>query len=131
MIYDPFQQKAIDFINEGCSVIVAAPTGAGKTAIAEYLIEECLKRDEKIIYTAPIKALSNQKFREFEERFPGKVGLLTSDVSLNASASTLIDDGDFPQQNSGRKERPAAYSWIIFDDPLYGRRSGAASGKSR
>ena len=102
MIYDPFQQKAIDFINEGCSVIVAAPTGAGKTAIAEYLIEECLKRDEKIIYTAPIKALSNQKFREFEERFPGKVGLLTSDVSLNTRPRPQ-HDGNFPQQNSEEK----------------------------
>ena len=120
MIYDPFQQKAIDFINEGCSVIVAAPTGAGKTAIAEYLIEECLKRDEKIIYTAPIKALSNQKFREFEERFPGKVGLLTGDVSLNASASTLIMTTEiFRNKILEEKSALAAYSWIIFDEIHY------------
>ena len=83
MIYDPFQQQAIDFIDDGHSVFVSAPTGAGKTAIAEYAINDCLKRGEKIIYTAPIKALSNQKFRDFRENFGDKIGILTGDVGIN------------------------------------------------
>ena len=65
MKYDPFQQKAIEAIDLEKSVLVSAPTGAGKTAIAEYAIEKALSRDERVIYTAPIKALSNQKYRDF------------------------------------------------------------------
>ncbi|MFA4992225.1 MAG: DEAD/DEAH box helicase, partial [Candidatus Omnitrophota bacterium] len=57
MIYDPFQKKAIDYIKGGYSVIVSAPTGSGKTAIAEYVINDCLQNRTKVIYTAPIKAL--------------------------------------------------------------------------
>jgi superfamily II RNA helicase len=60
MIYDRFQQESIDHINNGHSVIVSAPTGAGKTAIAEHVIQTCLDQNVGVIYTAPIKALSNQ-----------------------------------------------------------------------
>ena len=65
MIYDRFQQEAIDYINQGHSVIVSAPTGSGKTAIAEHIITACIEKNIGVIYTAPIKALSNQKFRDF------------------------------------------------------------------
>jgi len=69
MIYDRFQEEAIRHINDGHSVIVSAPTGAGKTAIAEHVIEEALKENRCVIYTAPIKALSNQKFRDFQKQY--------------------------------------------------------------
>ena len=86
MIYDPFQLKAIRAVDENKSVLVSAPTGAGKTAIAEYAIVKALERGERVIYTAPIKALSNQKYRDFSVRYPNQVGILTGDVSLNAQA---------------------------------------------
>ena len=66
MEYDRFQKEAIEYINQGYSVIVAAPTGAGKTVIAEHVIETCLEENQGVVYTAPIKALSNQKFRDFQ-----------------------------------------------------------------
>ena len=90
MQYDRFQQEAINHINQGQSVIVCAPTGAGKTAIAEYIIQQALNQQQNIIYTAPIKALSNQKFRDFQKQFPGKIGILTGDVCLNPEAQVLI-----------------------------------------
>jgi len=90
MIYDRFQQEAIDHINNGHSVIVSAPTGAGKTAIAEHVIRKCLENNIGVIYTAPLKALSNQKFRDFQAEFKDHIGILTGDVSLNASAQVLI-----------------------------------------
>lgn len=118
--YDPFQQQAIDYINAGNSVIVSAPTGAGKTVIAEHVIEECLRRGEKVIYTAPIKALSNQKFREFQEHSPDKVGILTGDITLNSSAPVLIMTTEiFRNKILENRESLKSYSWIIFDEIHY------------
>ncbi len=120
MKYDPFQQKAIDHINEGHSVIVSAPTGAGKTAIAEHVIENCLKRKEKVIYTAPIKALSNQKYRDFSKDYPEQVGILTGDVNINPDAPTLIMTTEiFRNQILETKSSLKKYSWIIFDEIHY------------
>ncbi len=117
MLYDPFQQKAIEYINEGHSVIVAAPTGAGKTVIAEHVIRESLQKGEKVIYTAPIKALSNQKFRDFQEQFQEKIGILTGDVTINPRASTLIMTTEiFRNKILGEKESLQGYSWVIFDE---------------
>ena len=117
MIYDPFQQQAIDFIDQGHSVIVSAPTGAGKTAIAEYVINNCLKRGEKVIYTAPIKALSNQKFRDFREDFGDKIGILTGDVGINPTAEVLIMTTEiFRNQVLEGKSALRSYRWIIFDE---------------
>ena len=88
---DEFQEKAVQAINEGKSLIVAAPTGCGKTLIAEYAIEVSLNRGKRTIYTAPIKALSNQKFRDFKKRFgENNVGIHTGDVSMNPEAKLLI-----------------------------------------
>lgn len=86
----PFQQTAVETIDAGNSVIVAAPTGAGKTLIAEYAIEKALREDRRIVYTSPIKALSNQKYRDFTEAYPDKVGIMTGDVTLNPTAPVLI-----------------------------------------
>jgi len=120
MIYDRFQEEAIRYINEGHSVIVSAPTGAGKTAIAEHVIETCLAENRNVIYTAPIKALSNQKFRDFQKQYPDRIGILTGDVSLNADASVLIMTTEiFRNKILDNPESLKKYSWIIFDEVHY------------
>ena len=97
---DPFQEEAIHAIDRNHSVLVTAPTGAGKTVLAEYAIEKCIEMERRVIYTAPIKALSNQKYRDFYQTYGDCVGIVTGDVVLNQSAQVLLDDnGDFPQYN--------------------------------
>ncbi|MHC4490018.1 MAG: DEAD/DEAH box helicase, partial [Planctomycetota bacterium] len=86
----PFQQRAIEGIDAGRSVLVAAPTGAGKTLVADYAIEHSFLEGRRIIYTAPIKALSNQKFRDFREEHGDDVGIMTGDVTINPEAPLLI-----------------------------------------
>jgi len=120
MQYDPFQKQAIEYINQGHSVLVSAPTGAGKTLIAEHIIREAIRKGEKVIYTAPIKALSNQKFREFQEETEGHVGILTGDVTLNARASVLIMTTEiFRNKILENSEVLQDYAWIIFDEIHY------------
>ncbi|KAJ2418512.1 ATP-dependent RNA helicase mtr4, partial [Coemansia sp. RSA 2531] len=75
---DPFQHASVQCIDSNESVLVAAHTSAGKTVVAEYAIAQCLREKQRVIYTSPIKALSNQKYREFLEEF-GDVGLMTGD----------------------------------------------------
>jgi len=88
---DPFQVKAIDFLLEGYSVLVAAPTGTGKTLIAEKLLEKILGLGNSAVYTSPIKALSNQKYRDFGRLFGrDRVGLITGDFSINETAPLLV-----------------------------------------
>ncbi|KAL2121782.1 hypothetical protein VTJ04DRAFT_2237 [Mycothermus thermophilus] len=96
---DTFQKEAIYHLENGDSVFVAAHTSAGKTVVAEYAIALAGKHKTKAIYTSPIKALSNQKFRDFRKTFiddvdiPEKrvdVGILTGDVQINPEASCLI-----------------------------------------
>jgi ATP-dependent RNA helicase DOB1 len=86
---DPFQKVSIASIEQGESVLVSAHTSAGKTAVAEYAIAQCLKNNQRVIYTSPIKALSNQKYREFTAEF-GDVGLMTGDVTINPTATCLV-----------------------------------------
>ncbi|OON14496.1 hypothetical protein X801_09712, partial [Opisthorchis viverrini] len=86
---DPFQQQAILCIDNGQSVLVSAHTSAGKTVVAEYAVARSLKRRQRVIYTTPIKALSNQKFREFTAEFKD-VGLMTGDITINPEATVLI-----------------------------------------
>ena len=120
MIYDRFQQEAIEHINNGHSVIVSAPTGAGKTAIAEHVIRKCLEEKIGVIYTAPLKALSNQKFRDFQIEFKDDIGILTGDVSLNANAPVLIMTTEiFRNKILDEPESLAQYKWIIFDEIHY------------
>ena len=101
---DPFQEKAIRFIEQGESVIVAAPTGAGKTIVADYAISKAVAQEKQIIYTATVKALSNQKYRDFSASYPGKVGIITGDLSLDASSPVLIMTTEI-------------FRNTIFDDP--------------
>lgn len=86
---DTFQKEAIYHLENGDSVFVAAHTSAGKTVVAEYAIALAAKHMTKAIYTSPIKALSNQKFRDFRNEFDD-VGILTGDVQIRPEASCLI-----------------------------------------
>lgn len=88
---DPFQADAIAALDRGASVLVCAPTGTGKTAIADWLVDRALARKRQVIYTAPIKALSNQKFRDWT-RVHGDdaVGLLTGDLVIRRDAACRV-----------------------------------------
>ncbi|ODV87600.1 hypothetical protein CANARDRAFT_6124 [[Candida] arabinofermentans NRRL YB-2248] len=88
---DIFQQEAVYHLEQGDSVFIAAHTSAGKTVVAEYAIAMAHRNMTKAIYTSPIKALSNQKFRDFKETFKEVgVGIITGDVQINAEANCLI-----------------------------------------
>ena len=88
---DRFQVQAMDALDDGQSVLVAAPTGSGKTVVAEYGIEAALRSGRRAFYTAPIKALSNQKFRDLVGRYgPERVGLLTGDNAINGDAPVVV-----------------------------------------
>ena len=143
--YDAFQQRAIEIIDRDVSLFVAAPTGAGKTALADYAIERTLARGQRVVYTAPIKALSNQKFRDFSARYHNHegiipppadrpkgpptpsvgspvanrqvVGIMTGDVTLNPRAPLMIMTTEIYRNTLLEDpERLAAYAWIIFDE---------------
>lgn len=88
---DEFQKDACECINSGKSVVVCAPTGAGKTVIAQHAIHRALEDGKRIFYTTPLKALSNQKYYDFGEKYgQGKVGLLTGDTSINRNAQIVV-----------------------------------------
>jgi superfamily II RNA helicase len=88
---DPFQLEAIDALNQGHSVVVSAPTGSGKTLVGEYAILRALAHGRRVFYTTPLKALSNQKLRDFRHQFgEANVGLLTGDLSLNREARVVV-----------------------------------------
>lgn len=88
---DDFQKEACEIIDNGESVVVCAPTGAGKTVIAQHAINNALKQGCRIFYTTPLKALSNQKFYDFCEQYGAdKIGLLTGDTSINRGAQIVI-----------------------------------------
>ena len=120
MKYDHFQEEAIKHINNGHSVIVSAPTGAGKTAIAEHIITSCLEKHVGVVYTAPIKALSNQKFRDFQASYGDHIGILTGDVSINPHALVLIMTTEiFRNKVLDEPDSLRKYSWIIYDEIHY------------
>ncbi|MFM8005134.1 MAG: DEAD/DEAH box helicase, partial [Dolichospermum sp.] len=88
---DQFQKEAISSLNADRSVVVCAPTGSGKTLIGEYAIYRALSRGKRVFYTTPLKALSNQKLRDFREKFGfDQVGLLTGDASIHRDAPILV-----------------------------------------
>lgn len=88
---DAFQQHAAEAIESGASVVVAAPTGSGKTLVAEVAVHLALERGRRAFYTTPLKALSNQKFADFREAYgPERVGLLTGDNSVNGEAPIVV-----------------------------------------
>lgn len=88
---DDFQKEACEHINNGKSVVVCAPTGAGKTVIAEHAIHRALEEGHRVFYTTPLKALSNQKYGDFSTKYGiNNVGLLTGDTSINRDAQIVV-----------------------------------------
>lgn len=88
---DAFQIEAMNHLAEGHSVVVCSPTGSGKTLVAEYAVYQAVNTGRRIFYTTPLKALSNQKFRDFQATLGEEnVGLLTGDQSINREAPVLV-----------------------------------------
>jgi len=118
---DPFQTQSVLCIENDQSVLVSAHTSAGKTVVAEYAIALSLKSKQRVIYTTPIKALSNQKYREFYEEF-SDVGLMTGDVTINPTASCLIMTTEILRSMLYRgSEVMREVGWVIFDEIHYMR----------
>jgi len=120
-VLDPFQTTSIDFIERNESVLVAAHTSAGKTTIAEYAIAKCLREGQRAIYTSPIKALSNQKYRDLQEEFTN-VGLMTGDITLNPTAQILVMTTEILRSMLYRgSELMREVAWVIYDEVHYMR----------
>lgn len=118
---DAFQKQAVMCIENSQSVLVSAHTSAGKTAIAEYAIALSLNSKQRVLYTTPIKALSNQKYRELADEFTD-VGLMTGDVTINATASCLVMTTEILRSMLYRgSEVMREVAWVVFDEIHYMR----------
>ncbi|XP_036164418.1 exosome RNA helicase MTR4 isoform X3 [Myotis myotis] len=122
-ILDAFQREAIQCVDNNQSVLVSAHTSAGKTVCAEYAIALALREKQRVIFTSPIKALSNQKYREMYEEFQD-VGLMTGDVTINPTASCLVMTTEILRSMLYRgSEVMREVAWVIFDEIHYMRDS--------
>ena len=118
-VLDPFQEEAIHHIAAGSSVIVSAPTGAGKTLIAEYAIFSALAQGQRLAYTTPIKALSNQKYADFCRYFGSEnVGILTGDVQVNSQAPILVMTTEI-LRNMFYLQPPENLGYVVLDECHY------------
>ncbi|GBG24974.1 DExH-box ATP-dependent RNA helicase DExH9 [Hondaea fermentalgiana] len=118
---DGFQREAIGYLERNESVLVAAHTSAGKTVVAEYAIAMALRDKKRVVYTSPIKALSNQKYRDLADEFED-VGLMTGDVTINPHASCLVMTTEILRSMLYRGSeviREVAYA--VFDEVHYMR----------
>ena len=122
-VLDPFQERSVLCLDNHQSVLVSAHTSAGKTVVAEYAISLALRDKQRVIYTTPIKALSNQKFRDLQEEFVD-VGLMTGDVTINPSASCLVMTTEILRSMLYKgSEIMREVQWVIFDEIHYMRDS--------
>ncbi|XP_062509279.1 exosome RNA helicase MTR4-like [Corticium candelabrum] len=120
-ILDPFQKEALKCLENNQSVLVSAHTSAGKTVVAEYAIAVSLRDRQRVIYTTPIKALSNQKYRDLNEEFRD-VGLMTGDVTINPSASCIVMTTEILRSMLYRgSEVMREVGWVVFDECHYMR----------
>ena len=111
-----FQKFAIEAILEGHHVLVTAHTGSGKTLPAEFAIEYFVAHGKKVIYTAPIKALSNQKFYEFTRKYPNiSFGILTGDIKTNPEADVLIMTTEILLNTMYNKRNKSGGGLLDFD----------------
>jgi len=116
---DPFQEQAIRRVLAGESVIVSAPTGAGKTLIAEFAIYRALAAQRRVVYTTPLKALSNQKFADFVRQYGSEfVGILTGDVKVNSTAPVLVMTTEI-LRNLLYTEKPEDIVSVVLDECHY------------
>lgn len=118
---DEFQKQAVMRLENHEHVFVAAHTSAGKTVVAEYAIAMALKHNTRAVYTSPIKALSNQKFRDFKEKFGAEnVGIVTGDVSVNPEAKCLIMTTEiFRSMLYKGSDTIRDVEYVIFDEVHY------------
>ncbi|KAF8510888.1 antiviral helicase [Hysterangium stoloniferum] len=118
---DPFQKAAVTHLEKGESVFVAAHTSAGKTVVAEYAIALAGRHVTRTIYTSPIKALSNQKFRDFKTTFgAANVGILTGDVQINPDAPCLIMTTEILRSMLYKgADLIRDVEWVVFDEVHY------------
>lgn len=118
---DPFQVEAIKSLLAGHDVLVAAPTGTGKTLIAEKLLDKVISSGKSAVYTSPIKALSNQKYRDFCQVYgKDKVGLITGDLSINDRAPLLVMTTEiFRNWCFANPEMLEQTTHVIFDELHY------------
>ena len=117
---DQFQEEAIHAIERNHSVVVSAATGTGKTLIADYIVDKAIREGKRVIYTAPIKALSNQKFRDFSEAYgKDKIGILTGDVVINEHAPLLIMTTEIYRNMLVEHSIVLDLSYVIFDEIHY------------
>lgn len=118
---DVFQDEARKCLEKHESVLVAAHTSAGKTTVAEYAIAMALRDKQRIIYTSPIKALSNQKYRDMQDEFKD-VGLMTGDVTINPHASIMIMTTEILRSMLYRgSDVCREMAWVVFDEVHYMR----------
>ncbi|EPR78095.1 ATP-dependent RNA helicase [Spraguea lophii 42_110] len=116
---DLFQKISISAIKHDESVLVSAHTSSGKTVVAEYSIAMALLNKQRVIYTSPIKALSNQKYRELSNKF-GDVGLMTGDTTINPEASCIVMTTEILRNMFYRgNEIMREIHWVIFDEIHY------------
>ena len=118
---DAFQEEAIHAIEQNNSVVVSAPTGSGKTLIADYIIDKYKDEAVRIIYTAPIKALSNQKYRDFSKEYgEDSVGLMTGDIVINPHAKVLIMTTEiYRNMVVSNDDEMKDIAYVIFDEIHY------------
>ena len=107
---DNFQLWGCKAIDDDENVLATAHTGSGKTTLALYAIAKCIKMGKKVIYTSPIKTLSNQKFKEFSDLFPD-VGIITGDIKINPTAQCLIMTAEILRNSLLRKHNDTIYEW--------------------
>ncbi|KAG0627922.1 hypothetical protein M758_2G238400 [Ceratodon purpureus] len=118
---DPFQEISVSCLERDESVLVSAHTSAGKTAVAEYAIAMAFRDKQRVIYTSPLKALSNQKFRELSEEFTD-VGLMTGDTTISPNASCIVMTTEILRGMLYKgSEVLREVAWVIFDEIHYMR----------
>jgi ATP-dependent RNA helicase HelY len=118
---DDFQIRAIDALDRGGSVLVAAPTGSGKTVVAEFAVERAIEAGHKCFYTTPLKALSNQKFGDLVAAYgPQHVGLLTGDNTINGEASIVVMTTEVLRNMLyERSDTLEGLRWVVMDEVHY------------
>jgi len=114
---DNFQLHGCKAIDNNENILATAHTGSGKTTLALYAIAKCVKLGLKVIYTSPIKTLSNQKFKEFSDLFPN-VGIITGDVKINPTGSILIMTAEILRNSLLRQHNDTIYDWNFNPDEV-------------
>jgi len=114
---DPFQNEAIEHIQQNRSVLVSAPTGTGKTIIADYIVDQALAQGKDVIYTAPVKALSNQKYRDYTRLYgDSAVGLITGDLVINRSGMLRVMTTEILRNMLLSGEELPNLAYVIIDE---------------